>query len=187
MQRPQDKYRVFFALPLPDDLRDRLGAQTSEWRRELRFDKWVHPSDMHITVVFVGDADVPRIDRMTDTVSEAIRGYGRIDLNVAGLGTFGPPSTPRIFWAGVAGDRDRLDGLYQATANALIPLGVAKESRPYRPHITLARRGQAVAGGLPPMLKDEPLVWTSKELVLYRTHMGRTPMYEAIHSIPFGK
>ena len=52
--------------------------------------------------------------------------------------------SPRVFRAGVHGN-SALAGLAKATDDALEPLGAARETRPYSPHVTLAR----IAPGVP--------------------------------------
>lgn len=60
--------------------------------------------------------------------------------------------------------------------------GFAPEDRPYRPHITIARKFQ----GNEKFSLDEigrgpdPIQWNVQELVLFRTNLQSIPMYETV-------
>ena len=67
--------------------------------------------------------------------------------------------------------------------------GVTPEGRPYRAHITAARkyRGSAPFAAHAERLAElspAPHPWRVQELILYRTHFGRKPSYEAIRRFP---
>jgi len=57
---------------------------------------------------------------------------------VRGLGWYPNPRNPRVFWAAVEGG-DALPGLAHDIEAALEPLGIAKETRTFTAHLTLAR------------------------------------------------
>ena len=44
-----------------------------------------------------------------------------------------------MIWVGVEGDLDELRQLARVVERALAPVGFEEESRPFRPHLTLAR------------------------------------------------
>jgi 2'-5' RNA ligase len=46
---------------------------------------------------------------------------------------------PRVLWVGIRGEVDKLVAWQQRIDNGLIPLGFAKETRAFTPHLTLAR------------------------------------------------
>ncbi len=60
------------------------------------------------------------------------------ELNVAGLGCFGPPRAPRNLWAGVQ-PAASVVSLHSAIKGQMENLGLTTESRAFRPHITLSR------------------------------------------------
>ena len=60
------------------------------------------------------------------------------------MGAFPDLNRVQIVWVGLSGETDRLAALQKAIEAGLKPLGFAPESRPFTPHLTLARlRDQA--------------------------------------------
>ncbi|WP_068773366.1 RNA 2',3'-cyclic phosphodiesterase [Paenibacillus sp. FJAT-26967] len=175
--------RLFVAVPLAESAKLLVGG----WRQELessglRFQKWLHSADYHITLKFIGNTPASTLPELAPLLAGAASSHPPLRLSAAGTGTFGPKDAPSILWAGVQGDLDALQALQRDVEAACASLGFEPEDRPYRPHITLARR---YSGGLPwtrellPAPGDLPSVtWETDKIAVYRTHMGRSPMYE---------
>lgn len=181
-----EKARLFTAVPLDPPARFACGEQIRELRSRLSFRRWVHPGDLHITLFFLGDTEPGRADSVLRALSSAAAAAAPFSLALNGLGVFGRPAAPRILYAGVTGDLRALACLQKEVVRCLEPLGYAAEVRPYRPHLTIARNyegkeplpGDVIAG------EFSSAGWTVREFVLFRTHMGRSPMYEAIARFP---
>ncbi|UHA74783.1 RNA 2',3'-cyclic phosphodiesterase [Paenibacillus sp. 481] len=203
-------WRLFLAIPLAPQ----VSQQLNDWllERTIRtcstnnedvsslpllaaFRRDVHPQDYHITVQFLGDVFPARAAELQASLDEAVTGCKPFELQVQGMGSFGSPAAPRILWAGVEGQTEQLHQLQQRIVAATSLLGFAPEERPYRPHITLARQytGQHEGKqlGVPASLWRElaahmpSLSWTVNGVALYRTHLDRRPMYEAVHTACF--
>ena len=179
--------RLFAAVPVAASVKAQLHASLAEWRADGWFKRWVHPDDYHITLKFLGETDAYRVKAVHAALRQAAGACSPFTLSAATVGCFGPPAAPTVFWAGLAGDLAALHALQRAVETQLVALGFEAERRPYAPHITLARQAQTAtrdrlrAVALPPA---ESLTWRADEIVLYRTHMGRSPMYEAIVRVP---
>lgn len=124
--------RLFFALEIPPSTRQRL----LQVRAPIAGARWQSDAQLHLTLLFLGNVpsdSLPGIRR-------ALRDFAApgFDLEVRGLGCFGQPDTPRNLWAGASPDQP-LQALQAALKAQLQPLGFEFESRPFRPHITLAR------------------------------------------------
>lgn len=99
---------------------------------------WVSGERLHVTVRFIGHV----ADGKVSGIVEALRpplGLDPFDLTVAGVGVFPPKGAPRVIWAGLSSGRDRLGALEQIVSDRLAAAGVDRESRPFNPHLTLAR------------------------------------------------
>jgi 2'-5' RNA ligase len=185
------RQRLFIAVPLPDQIRSVLRERCGRLKRELPFQKWVHPDDYHITLKFLGDTSSDTAERMKQTLQDVSAGFPSFELSTERLGIFGPSEAPSILWANVSGDLKRLAGLQQQVEDAAAALGFDREARAYRPHITLARRYQGQQKFQRSELEkmDTSLEirqsWTVNRMALYRSHLGKEPMYEAISIFPF--
>jgi RNA 2',3'-cyclic 3'-phosphodiesterase len=128
--------RLFTAIDLPVDVKDRLAALIGRLRPSARL-RWSAAGNLHITTKFIGEWSAERLEEL----SAALRGVpGRptIPVAVRGLGWFPNPRAPRVFWAGVEAG-EPLEDLARTTDLALARLGVPREERPFSPHLTLAR------------------------------------------------
>ncbi|TMV45405.1 RNA 2',3'-cyclic phosphodiesterase [Paenibacillus mesophilus] len=184
--------RLFVAVPIPAELKAKAGATVNGLKRQLPFKKWVHPDDLHITLKFIGEVAPSAVPAIETALARIAARSNPFALQLSGAGTFGAPQAPRVLWAGLGGKLQPLKSLQADVESELAGLGYEPENRPYSPHITLARqysgtepaRKDALAGLFRPE-EDTPLEWTADRLVLYRSHFGRTPMYEPIRTIVF--
>jgi 2'-5' RNA ligase len=177
--------RVFVAIPIPlEPVAVELDRWTHNYRAELPFRKWTHPKDYHITLQFLGETSLVKIDELQAALKN-LRA-SPISLSLNGAGIFGSPHAPRVLWADVSGDLSGLNALHLAVIQATSTLGFVAEDRPYTSHITLAR---GFAGGDAPSIRainSAPVgaEWVADRFTLMQTHMNVSPMYEVIDSYP---
>lgn len=130
--------RLFVAVTLPEDVRNRL-ARAQEALRTAQADvTWVKPENIHLTLKFLGETDrklLSRIQPALRDVSGQVRGFS---LRLAGLGTFGGRA-PRVIWAGIPEGGEPLADLAARVDRALGQVGVPKEQRRFSAHATLGR------------------------------------------------
>jgi len=184
--------RLFFAAALGDEARAALERACGSLRDDVPFARWTHPADYHATVKFVGDVDPSYVERLAAPVQGAVAGFAPFELTLGGFDTFGRGrAAPDILWCGVAGATDALRALHERVDAAAAACGVARDTRPFRAHITAARkyRGAAPFAAHAERLAASapaPSPWRVEELVLYRTNFGRRPAYEALQRFPLG-
>lgn len=179
------KRRLFIAVPLSSQVRSSIDAWCQDNQDTLAFNKWVHPEDYHITVQFLGDTDSSKVGDIGSLMREAVLGITPFSLEASGCGTFGRPALPSILWAGVKGDLDALHQLQHRVVQANQSLGYVPEDRPYRPHISIARKHHMDKTLTQELLKAAPTFgsWTVDKLVLFRTRMHESPMYEVVEQV----
>jgi 2'-5' RNA ligase len=140
-----EQIRSFIAIELPDGLKleltqleDQLKSNRQPWV------KWVSPGGIHITLKFLGDITVEMTGAITKAIEEAVQGISPFHLEVKGLGVFPNLKRVQVAWVGISGEVDKLSQLQKRIETTLTPLGFAPESRPFTPHLTVARlRDQA--------------------------------------------
>jgi 2'-5' RNA ligase len=84
-------------------------------------------------------------------------------------------------WVGVEGDRTALTELAGAVARACRDAGVDVERRPYRPHLTVGRRGRPDPARL--AAYDGP-PWTAGEVELVASRLGPTVEHRVLDRFP---
>jgi 2'-5' RNA ligase len=98
--------------------------------------QWSPAGNLHITTKFIGEW--PR-ERLLE-LQTALAGLPRrspIVVSLRKVGFFPNPRSPRVFWCGI--EASGLAELGADTDNATAGLGIPRETRPFSPHLTLAR------------------------------------------------
>jgi len=135
-----EQVRSFIAIELPDELKAGLAQLEAQLKLATPSSvKWVDPSSIHLTLKFLGNIAVDRISEITKAMEAATRGLSSFHLEVAGLGVFPNLKRVQVAWVGISGEVDKLSQLQQRVESSLVPLGFTAESRPFTPHLTLAR------------------------------------------------
>lgn len=98
---------------------------------------WSHPQSMHLTLKYIGDWAVHRVDVLVQAL-QRVKVPPSLSVPLAGLGFFPNPRNPKVFWAG-AENTPALRRLASNVDSELQMLGIAPEIRPYFPHLTLGR------------------------------------------------
>ncbi|WP_409251695.1 RNA 2',3'-cyclic phosphodiesterase [Bacillus sp. SCS-153A] len=176
------QHHYFYAVPLPQETKEKLEKWVSEARNTFPFQRWVHPEDLHITLAFLGGTDEERLNRSIDRIHGERKGTS-FTLETRQLGIFGNPASPRILWADVSVS-PALSALREIVYSACQQEGYELDKRPFNPHITVARKWKGDEEFRPKMLNpyflSEPLDFHVEEFVLYRTHPDRIPKYEVV-------
>ena len=140
-----EQVRSFIAIELPDELKVGLTQLEAQLKMSKQpWVKWVDPYSIHLTLKFLGSIAVDRISEITRAMEEATQGISPFHLEVKDLGVFPNLRRVQVVWVGISGEVDKLSQLQQHLESNLARLGFAPETRPFTPHLTLARlRNQA--------------------------------------------
>lgn len=142
--------RLFAALPLPESLRRELFAASGAIARLLPSSVFrrVPPENLHLTLRFFGPEGGP-VDRgrIAARLRERLETWrpGPLTLKAAEVSAFGSLRRARIVWVGLAeegvpeAEPGRLLSLQREVEAAARDLGLAPETRPFVPHVTLGR------------------------------------------------
>lgn len=98
---------------------------------------WSPVENLHITSKFIGAWPEERLAQLQSALKIA-NVPPEFPVTVSGFGYFPNPHHPKAFFAGVQAGVE-LAALAQRIDEAVAPLGVKREDRPYTPHLTLAR------------------------------------------------
>ena len=134
--------RLFVALEIPAAVRNNLAALIDELRNadaeaSKRRARWVRPENLHVTLKFIGHVDPAKADSIRAVLAQ-VRSDCRVTIEFRGLGFFPGEKHPRVLWAGAENSLN-LPELASDIDKRLEPLGIARETREFTPHLTLAR------------------------------------------------
>ncbi len=125
--------RLFTAIAIPQEQRTQIAAQIQDLSPQLGRLKWVDPANLHLTLKFIGEQPDEKLEAISDALAK-VPFPGPIEIRLRGLGKF-----PRVLWLGIEAP-ESLATLARNIEDALVPLGIPAEKRPYSPHLTLARQ-----------------------------------------------
>lgn len=128
--------RLFCGLDLPEDVRERLERLLMHLRPAAHL-KWVPVYNLHLTLKFIGEWKEEKLPEL-ETALRSLAKRPAIPLELRGLGWYPNPRNPRVFWVSVDGS-EALPALAHDIEAVLEPLGIAKETRAFTGHLTLAR------------------------------------------------
>ncbi len=140
-----DPLRTFIALELPEAIKAELERRQAELRRRLaemdlaRHFSWSRPAGFHLTLRFLGDTPASQRTAIAHGLAQIAREHTPFHLALGGAGVFPNWSRVRVVWVGLDGDLEALARLQEAVEALVRSTGFAPETRPFSPHITLAR------------------------------------------------
>jgi RNA 2',3'-cyclic 3'-phosphodiesterase len=160
--------RAFFALSPDDEVRETLAALGRDVARRCR-GRAVSPENAHLTLAFIGDVGkeaLPVLQSVGDLAPKT--GF------VVGFDTLGAWRASGVAWIAPATLPPPLLTLQSTLTNALGKAGFELETRPFRPHVTLARRCLQPL----PRAQCPPILWRADKLYLVGSELREDgPVY----------
>jgi len=153
--------RLFVAVELPPSvvtaadaagrlLRERISQIAPRARLT-----WVAVDHLHVTIRFIGDVDEEKATEIGGALGPALESPP-FTIALGHVGAFPGRGAPRALWLTLVTDSEALVALEEAVSARLEQAGIPRESRPFNPHVTLARvrepaglRGPDLLAGLP--------------------------------------
>ncbi|GIO24993.1 RNA 2',3'-cyclic phosphodiesterase [Oceanobacillus sp. J11TS1] len=171
-----------------------LAKQLSDWKvgleKCLPYKQWTDKSDFHITLAFLGEVDEKSIELLKNKL-QSISAYPAFEIERTSIGTFGQRQRPRVLWLGAEKNSILLQ-VQEEVTQISESIGYKKESRPYTPHITIAKKWASDDKMLTediwkeilynmPALDDKIKV---DAIQLFKVHPTSKPKYEIVQSFP---
>ena len=134
--------RLFVALQIPSAVRGNLDALIKELRAlepasSAKKVRWVRLENLHVTLKFIGETSPEKLEAIGAALS-AVHSMQPIELLFRGLGFFPNEKRARVLWVGIEAPPS-LAALAGDVDLNLEKIGFRRESRPFTPHLTVAR------------------------------------------------
>jgi RNA 2',3'-cyclic 3'-phosphodiesterase len=129
--------RLFIAIELTNEIRNAVAELLGELRKAAPQAKWVRAGNLHVTLKFLGRTEPDKL-KAIQTALGSLSSPEPVTLDFRGLGFFPNEKRPRVFWMGMK-PSSNLTALVEAIDQGMHTLGFPFETRPFAPHLTLAR------------------------------------------------
>jgi 2'-5' RNA ligase len=188
---PPGVLRLFFAVPLPAEAREKVGELIDEVQGSVGDGtariRWVRVEGLHLTLRFLGPTPEDRRPPLEAAADAIARSLAAFDVRLAGGGAFPSLARPRSLWVGVDEGADRLGALADQLTAAAGECGLVLDTRPFAPHLTVGRTdgvrlGPAAANMLAAAAEALDVHFRVDRFALFRSILGGGPArYEALH------
>ncbi len=130
--------RTFIAVPLPTECARTLAEMQSALRKFGADVRWTAVPSIHLTLKFLGEIGPATLPGLSGAL-RALPPSEPFTLRLEGMGAFPNMQRPRVIWCGIEGDKPALSQLQESVEAECGRAGFEKETRQFRPHLTLGR------------------------------------------------
>ncbi len=134
--------RLFISLAIDPVLVKKLSRDLANLQLSSDKIKFVKAENLHLTIKFLGDTPIDRLDLIIQTLAETCQNFGPFELSLDKTQIFPenhPEQAPRVLSIALKAEA-QLQELYQKIEESLWQAGLAnKEMKKFSPHLTLAK------------------------------------------------
>ena len=131
--------RAFIAVELDEKIRENCRRVLNRLITSDADVKWVKPSNMHLTLKFLGEIDEEQAEKIKGFLDEIVLEESVFETGFSGLGFFPNQRRPRVIWLGINKGIEVLKDLADKIDDKTAIIGIEKEERAFSPHLTLGR------------------------------------------------
>jgi len=131
--------RTFVCIEIPDSIKSRVTNLQETLRKFGARVSWTKPSNIHLTLKFLGDVEASRIEGATNAIERAAHKISPFEIEIGGVGCFPSTRSPKVFWIGVSNMPQPLQTLHSNIEDELARIGFKRENRKFSPHLTIGR------------------------------------------------
>lgn len=170
--------RAFIALEVSEGFADDIAGLARQLGAVVE-GRFLPRSIYHLTLAFLGEVDKREISASMAAIDAACADAAPIPLRSDGLGKFGRPSDATL-WLGIA-PVPTLMLFAERIREELARRNVPFDDKPFKPHITLARRACIPKGSLPALAFPE--IGEASAVVLFKSTLSKEgATYKPLHT-----
>ena len=127
--------RTFIAVNVIPDISFRNSIRKIQNRFSGREIRWADPSNLHVTLRFLGDTSPEEIYKTNTVLSGISQNTSPFDFICKGLGIFRSISYPKVLWVGIRNAEE----LIRIKMEIDYGLDIENDDKSFSPHLTLGR------------------------------------------------
>jgi RNA 2',3'-cyclic 3'-phosphodiesterase len=131
--------RLFAAACLPPEMEMSFKAILEKASAKGAGVKWVPDSQLHLTLLFMGEQEEDRIPRLIELFGEAASSFASFSMELGGVGAFPDLNRPRALFVPAARGLEPFRKLSEALREKAESVGFVLEKKEIHPHVTLGR------------------------------------------------
>lgn len=164
--------RLFVAADLPAVLLADVAAEQARLKPAYRSLRWLDTAGMHLTLKFLGAVPEERVGEAAAITAAIAKQTAPCVAETTPVDAFPGWRSPRVVVLGCSVPA-ALAELHAKLEPAYANLGIAAETRAFRPHVTLARAREQRPKRLdPPLRAFPPHQFHIDQIVLYQSFLG---------------
>jgi RNA 2',3'-cyclic 3'-phosphodiesterase len=130
--------RSFISIDLKDDkILSQVESITSSLLSLGGDLKPVERENIHLTLKFLGNISAAKLEELKTALQQVA--FSPFSLEIRGAGAFPNLKRMNVIWVGIGEGWSQVELIYEQTEKLLHQLGFSRETRPFSPHITVAR------------------------------------------------
>lgn len=133
--------RTFIEVELPERVRGALAELSARlaqgWPRGAV--RWATAEKLHLTLRFLGDTEEEKVGALAAGLDGLAADQPGFDLRLTSVGVFPNARRPRVIWAGLTDEENKLETLQRSVERMVRSLGWEAEQQRFKPHVTVGR------------------------------------------------
>ena len=134
-----DRMRAFIGIEVSEAVRDASVRLASELRKSVKGARWIPPTNLHLTLRFLGETDEKRLKGMSQELVTTGAECVAFQLKLQGLIALPNVRRPRVLCVAVTNPPHEIGWLHGAVEEIARKHGFPREERNFQPHLTVAR------------------------------------------------
>ncbi len=131
--------RTFIAVELPENIKKQIEQLQAPLKRTDAFVSWVKPTNIHVTLKFLGEVPEEKTNEVLSATQKALEGSRKFTMDLKGMGAFPDIKRPKVIWIGTGSGQENLSRMAERIEEEMEKIGFPREKRKFSPHFTIGR------------------------------------------------
>ncbi|MBU0759773.1 MAG: RNA 2',3'-cyclic phosphodiesterase [Candidatus Omnitrophica bacterium] len=188
-----NEIRAFIAIEIDPACKQQISGLIERLKKSDVDVKWVKETQMHLTLKFLGNVKQDKVPEISAALKDIASKTLSFQIAFSDISTFPGLSRPRVIWLGMDKGAENLKELAGYIADGMEKLGLKKEGRDYKAHLTLGRvRSQKNIRELTKLIGETdfkpPVGIKINKFILFQSILtSKGPVYTLLQEFPLLK